>query len=224
MIEVPLNVVLAPELESITDLGTETNSTGFAVTVGTSPVCHQVSKIFATLGVELPPQYKLFDRFRLWLVPQNISLLRRSGLSEPVTVGIEVDYIADGATCSIVSLLPSPEFIKHGELSLGASVQGSMKVSGAFDPMATPPNLSGSKAPIAMNGLTFASGANGAAELSFSATVVTPFISAVGLDPLTPNGVLISTRRPCLDEIFKLGLFLRYRRGRRNLNIASDTT
>lgn len=129
----------------------------------------------------LPPNLQLYDRFRLWLVPQRIGLLRRSGLKEPVSVGLEVQYLSDGATCSIVSLIPAPEFVKHGEISFTGSMKGSMRLSGALMPAADSVGVPDAIGPLPIAGLDFSARSGAEAELSFTATVITPFISAMGL-------------------------------------------
>jgi hypothetical protein len=180
--EIPLAVSVAPELETLTDLGRTPEQTGFVARVGESPICHQIPDIFSGLGVPLPADLKLYERFRLWLVPHRVALLRRRGLAEPVSVGIEVEYIADGGTCSVVSLIPAPQFLHLGDLSFNASITGSMGFSGEVTPSPTiqiEPPTEGRSAVV--SGLGVSAKGSGGISLAFSASVVTPFISAVGL-------------------------------------------
>jgi hypothetical protein len=180
--EIPLSISVAPELEKLTDLGGTPEQAGFVARVGESPICHQIPDIFAGLAVSIPADLKLYDRFRLWLVPHRVALLRRRGLAEPVSVGIEVEYISDGGTCSVVSLIPAPQFLHHGELSFNGSIKGSLGISGEVTPFPgveiEPPT--GGRSEV-VSGLGMSAKGSGGLSLAFSASVVTPFVSAVGL-------------------------------------------
>jgi len=180
--EIPLSVSVAPELEAVTDLGGTAEEAGFVVRVAGSPICHQVPDIFGGLGIPIPSDFRLYERFRLWLVPHRVALLRRRGLAEPVSVGIEVEYMSERGTCSVVSLIPAPQFVHHGDLSFNGSITGSMAVTGEATPWQnSDAELRADPESGVIAGLGFNAKGRGGISLAFSASVVTPFISAVGL-------------------------------------------
>ncbi len=181
IVEVELNHNLTPELESARDLGSVIDEAGFYVAAATNPICLDVRKLFETQG-PLDKSIKLYDSFKLWLVPNRISVMRRKGFAEPTSVGLEVEYITDGHTCSIVGLLPSPQFIQHGSVALGGQIGGSISATGDLSPTAIPDGAISKEQNIASIGslkLQFSS--NASLGFNFSANVITPSISAVGL-------------------------------------------
>ena len=181
-LEIPICKVVAPELESLPDLGSITEEEGFSVKIATAPICHSLGDIFAALEKPIPADLRLYDRFKLWFVPHRLGVLRRKGLAEPVSVGIEVEYLTADGTCSVVSLLPSPEFIRYGSIGATTEMAGSVEASGACNPGEnTGEVLSAETATKAFAGLRFCAKSGGSIAVTFSAEVVTPYISAVGL-------------------------------------------
>jgi hypothetical protein len=181
-LQVSLSKILTPELEKLPDLGSgEEGKDDFAVQMAKAPICHSLSDIFAAFGKPLPPDLRLYDRFKLWLVPHRLGVLRRKGMAEPVSVGIEVEYKSADETCSVVSLLPSPEFVRYGSLSATVKLTGSVEASGACTPGGDEGTDSVVAPTKAFGGLSFSAKSGGTISLSFSADVITPYISAVGL-------------------------------------------
>lgn len=153
--------------------------------IGDQPIGFLLKDVCETLGVPIPPEVDLYDRFNLWLVPHHVSVSKDGGITEPVSVGIEVEYRNDDPavdlnrrmTCCVVNMLPAAEFIRLGFLK--GNLSGSFSPSGAFnastkdlqlDPYL--PLTANLKAGIT-SGLEFGVGVN------FSVTV--PLISAVGV-------------------------------------------
>jgi len=99
-----------------------------------------------------------------------------------VSVGIEVEYITADATCSVVALLPSPEFIRYGSLAATVEIAGSVEASGACRPgQDGGQEVAAETATGFFAGLGFSAKSNASIGVAFSAEVVTPYISAVGL-------------------------------------------
>ena len=181
-IEISLARALSPELEGARDLGSVSEESDFAIRIATSPICHQLTSIFEALERPVPKDLRLYDRFSLWLVPHRLGVLRRQGLAEPVSVDIEVEYQADGETCSVVGLLPSPEFVRYGSIAANVSIGGSVQATGACVPDGdTGVGKADGTEIKAFAGLKFSAVSSGSVGLEFSAVIVTPYISAVGL-------------------------------------------
>jgi hypothetical protein len=180
-IDIPLGRVLTPELEGLPDLGSSEEAEGCVARAAAAPICHDLRDVFNSLGQEFPQHLRLYDRFRLWLVPSRLAIIRKSGFSEPVSVGLEVDYDSDGQTCSVVALLPSPEFVIHGSVNLDSRIAGSLDASGQLSPLPASDEL---RPEAAVKGTMMAGlemKASAGLGLKFEATVVTPFVSAVGV-------------------------------------------
>lgn len=180
-IDIPLGRVLTPELEGLPNLGSNEETEGCVARAGTAPICHDLRDVFDASGQEFPQHLRLYDRFRLWLVPSRLAIIRKSGLSEPVSVGLEVEYDSDGQTCSVVALLPSPEFVVHGSVNVDTKIAGSLDAAGQMSPL---PSLDAMRAETAVKSTMMAGleiKASAGLGLKFEATVVTPFISAVGV-------------------------------------------
>jgi hypothetical protein len=179
---IPINTDLTEELGVAGELGGDPlEGTGLVADIPDQPIAQPLRRIFATLKPAVLAEIDrdgssinlLYKRFELWLVPHGVSIIRRSGTIEPVSVGIEVEYKNENRTCSVRSLIPAPRFVKHGH------VHGSLAVSGEVD--ATDGSEAGSFLHKVL-GLAF--GLRGEAGLSvqFDATVVTPYLSAVGVN------------------------------------------
>src|SRR5437764_10965442 len=108
---------VAAELETLPDLGADVADGGFSVRAANHPISHSLSSIYSALGKPiLPSAVRLYERFQVQIVPHRISIIRKSGLAEPTSVGIEVEYLSDDATCCVIGLLPSFEYAELGSL------------------------------------------------------------------------------------------------------------
>lgn len=180
--------VVTPEILEAGELGgEEIESAGFIARIADQPIGQSLSYIFKSCGrsefggsvkMEDNPYYHLYKRFNLWLIPHGVGIIRRMGTREVVSVGIEVDYITEGRTCSIRGLVPSPRYVTHGNINIGTSVTGALTANGEI-------RTEENKIPeesVTQNflGLQFGIAAESLLELRFRANVVTPKISAVG--------------------------------------------
>jgi len=176
--EVPVDISLAEQLETVPDLGSEIDDGGFYARAADRPIAYSVSALFERLGNPVPDSTKLYERFELWLVPHRVSIIRRSGYAEATSVGIEVSYKNDGRTCSIVSLFPSFEYIEHGSVDL--NVQARMSATGEIEPVLDLPAtaLLGTKVKC---GASLQTSVGSGLSLRLAASVSTPSLSSVGI-------------------------------------------
>ncbi|MEM7305042.1 MAG: hypothetical protein AAF682_00155 [Planctomycetota bacterium] len=182
-IEIPFAEELSPELAKPRVLGEEdVDEGGFFASVPDQPIgvpirsileaCHEDSG--PPLSVVSETEFAhLYERFELWLIPHGVSIIRRAGFAEVTSVGVEVEYQNSGQTCSVRSLIPSCEHIVHGRVAGSLGLNGEASVD--------PESVVG-KVVQEHAGLGFGLRAEGRLELSFSASVATPLVSAVGID------------------------------------------
>src|SRR5262249_1708365 len=122
---VPIDDVLFEELAE-PDLGAEVEG-GFQAQVGDRPIGIKLRQIFDELRESIPTEYtKLLLDYEVWHVPHRAATRPHSGFGEPTSVGIEVRYTDEGTT-SIVALLPSFQYVVHGELH----VRGTFAANGS---------------------------------------------------------------------------------------------
>jgi len=181
LLELAVDRATAPELEAEQDYGTEIEEGGFYVAAARNPVCHDLRRVLEQTGAVSTQAIVLYERFRLWLVPHRLSVIRRKGLAEPTSIGIEVEYQAESGTCSVVDLLPGPRFIEHGSIDLNARVRGTITASGEL--LRSPSGGAAIEGTVGsqIGGLRFESKAEGGVALGFHAAVITPYVSAVGI-------------------------------------------
>lgn len=175
MVEVPLDRSVTSELERNVKFGGKgkIEEGGFFAQIANQPIAFPLRKVFEELNQ--PVSLDLYKRFEVWLVPHRLAIVRRRGQAEPTSVGMEIEYQTDGRTCAAAALLPSFQFVVHGE----ARVRGTLTTAGeagADTGTVAPPGPSLVKA-----GFEFSSQADGKLGFQFQATVCTPVIAAVGL-------------------------------------------
>lgn len=177
---VPVDIAVARELESEVsqqDLGGEVEAGGFYARVADRPLAYRLRTLYAKLELRQPKVLDLYDRFDLWLVPHRAMLMRRSGLAEPVSVGIDVRYADDGMTCYPVSLFPEFSYIRQGTIGGSLRFSAKMHENGELSAADTADWAGG----LSLGGLQVSAAAKGEVSLALSADVVTPVISASGL-------------------------------------------
>src|SRR5258708_212157 len=119
---IPINIDLTKELGSEGLLGTVVNvddsvieEDGFFAETPDQPFGFSLRRIFSEFDPNLVAEIEneksklhyLYRRFDLWLVPHGVSIVRRTGRSEPISVGVEVKYkVETGRTCSVRALIP----------------------------------------------------------------------------------------------------------------------
>jgi hypothetical protein len=142
---------------------------------------YSVRSLFAQLGKPISDSDPLYKRFEVWLIPHRVSIIRRAGLSEPTAVGIQVRYENGEKTCSIVSLFPSFQYLKHGCVALEAG--GQLSASGEIALVEGSTDSTGAEdvVPVARRGATLAARASVSTGLAIECAVVTPVLSCVGL-------------------------------------------
>ena len=153
--------------------------------IADQPIGFLLTEVCETLGVPIPPEIDLYERFNLWLIPQRVSVSKDGGITEPVSVGIEVEYRNDDPavdlnrrmTCCVVNMLPGSEFIRlgylKGNLSGSFSPSGEFKVSTKDLPLEPYLPLTANLRAGTTSALEFGIGIN--------LSVTVPLISAVGV-------------------------------------------
>lgn len=160
------------------DFGEPAIDTGkFSVTIADRPVGLSVAALSERLEQPIPPEVDIYQRFAVWLVPNRVSIIRRSGFAETISAGIECEYLNGSKTCSIVSLLPAPQFIVWGKADGSIHCAGNLSFAGETLP------AGGDMGVVRINEAGIGFGISGAARVSasFSVNVVTPYVSAVGI-------------------------------------------
>jgi hypothetical protein len=181
--QVEIGRAVTAELESLPDLGTDINEGGFLARAGNRPIAHRLSDIFAALGTPIDSSaVRLYERFQVLVVPHRVSIMRTSGMAEPTSVGIEIEYLADGATCCVIGLLPSFEYVEHGSVGVGidTSISGSISPTGELGDLAELVSAHGGDA-LKLGSLSCTLSGGVSAKLNFKANVATPSVAAVGI-------------------------------------------
>lgn len=200
------NDSLFPELEipiSKQDFGEPDISTNSVFSkirayIADNPIAYSISDIYNKLGYDVKEKVDLYSGFNIWVIPTNVNILKDGGITEPVKVGIEIEFRNDqirlnkGMTCCIVSLLPSSEYTTTGELS--GSIFGNISASGEVKPINTPKELR-EWLPISPN-LSVELGTNIKSGLNWKYQVTTPLLSAVGLGSSRAEWVFHEGKNP----------------------------
>ena len=184
MPDVDLVRSVTPELEGEGDLGTVLEERGFVVRLPDTSICHRLSQVFSDFGVGLEKYVKLYDQFEVWLVPHSVSLTRRTGMAEPVSVGMMIEYlIDDDTTCCVVGLIPTPQFVEHGRFgfSFKGLATGSGELSSPAGDAIQGNGIDSSKSLPLGGSLKMALTSGASIGLTMDCQVATPRIAAVGI-------------------------------------------
>lgn len=184
MHEIPIRKPVSAELEQLRDLGSpdevqatqELDLGGFYARLGDQPIAHNLRSISQRAGVQVDST--IYQRFEVWLVPHRVSVIRRSGAAEPVTLGIEIEYETKNATCAVASLLPAPEYVVRGEIGTRIRCTGRFSASGEAMNNADSA-ISGPK--LEYGSLSVGISAGGVLGFDWGSTVATARIQAVGV-------------------------------------------
>lgn len=185
--EVKFDVSPFEELESpLKDFGRVEVKNWFSnivAEVADSPIALSLSKLYENVDISDQNILKLYERYNIWLIPNRVKISKRGGITEPVSLGVEVEYRNDelelnrGVTCSVVSLIPSPQYSTIGGVGfeLGGEIGHSGEVnlnSDDFEP-----------AKLLLNAgmLKIGTHSNVHAHLKFKFEVTVPVISATGV-------------------------------------------
>lgn len=177
MIQLPIDRIVYEELEADVVLGGAEEPESLVLQCADQPIGIQLRSIFRELGAPVPSECSLYRMFDVWLIPHRVSILRRGGLAEPVSVGLSIEYEHEDKTCSVISLIPDHQFLTLGHLSVAGGFEGSMSVTGETQPAEQVGRLGATKSLGALRvGIT----ASGRLGFQLSATVFSPVVAAVG--------------------------------------------
>jgi hypothetical protein len=173
MREIDIDKLLAYELRE-GDLGTEHSFSGFAARIGDRPIAESLAKL---ISGDDGPSLNFYKRFSIWIIPHRLSIIRRKGLSEPISVGIEIEYLNGQKTCSVLGLFPSFEFQTVGKIgatfTANADLGGNLTAAQAADESIISEKHLGQ--------LSVGLRASGDLGLKLSCNVFTPKVMAVGV-------------------------------------------
>jgi len=179
-VNIPIDQIFDDLLEGDVTLGSENIfSDKFFARPGNQPIALRLREIFNELGQPMPKELGLYEMFEVWLVPHRVSITRQPGsIAEVTSVGLQIEYDHGDSTCSILSLIPAPQFIHHGRIAFGGILQGNVNANGDISPA---PEDFQFKKKQNLGILNIGLLASGEVGFSFNASVVTPLISAVGI-------------------------------------------
>lgn len=185
MLRSDIAVELSPELDDMHFGPGEVDEGGFYAEANDQPLAVRFRAVQTALGAEAPPKLTqwLEDSYDLWLIPHRLSVIRRAGAAEVVSVGVEVEYLqpdpALRRTCSVVSLLPSFEYIVHGEVGGGVTAAGRFTAAG--EAMPGVPSFKGGTPVTSAGQLELGLTSDLQVGFRFNATASTPRVSAIGV-------------------------------------------
>ena len=151
--------------------------------VADSPIALSLSKLYENVEVSDKNILNLYSRYNVWLIPNRVKISKRGGITEPVSLGIQVEYRNDelelnrGVTCSIVSLIPAPQYSSVG--GIGVDLGGEIGHSGEIE--INTDDFEPAKLLLNTGMLKIGSHSNVHAHLKFKFEVTVPVISAVGI-------------------------------------------
>lgn len=154
------------------DLGSESQRRGLSAEVNNRPIAIRYKDLCESTGIVSAEFSALARRFEVYLVPHAVSVIRRSGFSEITTFGMEIEYLADEHTCSILGLFPNSKWTTWGEIGAAAKADGEAGLAGG-----------GSDGWISLDAaeLRVRAQANGNLGIRWAEKVITPEISATGI-------------------------------------------
>jgi hypothetical protein len=103
---------LTPELEGEVGFGPENPDFGdrkIEGSIAKNPIARLFREVLEEGGQTYQPT-ALDEEYALWLVPHRLSVALRSNWAAVTAVGLDVEYDAGGATCSIVQLWPAAQY------------------------------------------------------------------------------------------------------------------
>jgi hypothetical protein len=171
----PVNPALE-DFQEQQDFGTAIDAGGFSATIADTPVGLSLAEVFANVSGALPEAADLYKRFAVWLVPVRVGIVRRSGLAEVTSVGIECEFLNGKKTCCVVALMPTPQYVAWGKVGGNLKFAASLSVTGDLGT----PNGGTTDVP-ALPSLSLVQQAGVGVMAQFSVNVLTPYISAVGI-------------------------------------------
>jgi hypothetical protein len=180
--ELEMNDILTRELEENVDYGSESNKK-FYTRINTSPIAISIKKWIESKKRNIPKEVKLYNSYNVWIVPHRVSVFSRQGNPDIRSIGIEIEYITKGETCSIISLIPSFQYIEQGSIkaSIGANAtfRADMELPGLLSSIE---EEEGNEVEAEnKNGLTLGLYTDLRAKIRLSAIAVSPIIAAVGI-------------------------------------------
>jgi hypothetical protein len=201
----PLDAPVADNLESTPHFGGEEprpaeDQHQFRARIHESPIALSFRDLLTRQKLALTE--KLYARFDLWLVPHRFSVLRIAGSANVTNVGCDVEYLPQGQTLSIISLIPAPEFVDRASLSLGAEAKLNVHLS-ETGILELASSLIDGGVPLPLPESTQSSASiktSGDFKLNLRMNIVTQLIAAVGAGSTTCTFQFTKDREPLYNK------------------------
>jgi hypothetical protein len=175
---VSVDQLTSPHIESIMVLspdGAESEPDWFEARIAGGTRCISLKRVFDILGRSTAGVEPLYSHYDVWLIPHRVSVMLRTRFADLTSVGIEVDYRTEHGSSSILSLLPSSQYVQRESLTLGAMISANGSTRPATD------SVAGEGAGFVFDGLGFSSGSNNEIRIQFKNPLPTAGINAVGI-------------------------------------------
>jgi hypothetical protein len=178
-INIPIDDIVDDLLEGDATLGEDIKDEKFSAKVGNQPIALKLRQVFEKLGWPVPQELGVYEMFEVWLVPHRVGIMRRPGSKAEITsLGIQIEYIHNGSTCSVIALIPAPQFLHHGRIGLEGLLHGKLSANGEASPGSEDSEF---KVANNLGNLSIGVLASGQVGFSFRASIITPLISALGI-------------------------------------------
>lgn len=162
--------------------------------IGRRPTVRKLRKLYELVGVEMPGDLKLFDKYEVWLFSYNVSLMKYGGFQSVRQFGCQVKYPEDYGV-SIVSLLPDSEFVAWTEGQVKATA--ALSANGSAEVPIVAGCVDGAKAQVG-GGIRVEASADAKINLSF--TVMTDKVVAIGTGDFLSEWSIKRGDKPLLGE------------------------
>lgn len=192
MLETSFDLALSPELEiplrqqnlGSPDWSVKNPVASLRAYIADEPIAYSLKEMHKVLDQPIPRSLDFYRGYDVWLIPTRFSVKKDGGISEPASLGVEIEFRNDnrdvnlnpGMTRSVVALLPEAKFLRRGFLT-GA-------LNGVFSPTGEVSLNTKSFAPTESlplsADLTVGLSTDVKVGLNFSYQVHTPVISAMG--------------------------------------------
>lgn len=110
---------VAPSQRKLGGTGADVESKRIRFRVGRRPVARNLRRLYEIGDRKMPTGLEVFDAYDLWLLENHFSVLKEGGFEYVQQVGMQV-RLAETPRCTVLSVLPKTEFVKHVGVDLRA--------------------------------------------------------------------------------------------------------
>lgn len=93
------------------------------VYLGNRPIRYNLVELYLEKNQTLPPEWRLFDEYDIWLITYSIQIVKTGGFNHIKQIGLQVKYSDDQLDPKIIILenMPVTKFTKLGSLGISFS-------------------------------------------------------------------------------------------------------